>query len=108
MKPTAKTLLEVERFFAHVDKQGNDFKCWIWKGARKGGRGGQKYGSFRVGSRRKGGGRTMELAHRWSYRHHFGNLTSGMVIHHNCDNGLCVNPAHLKEVTVSANYWAST
>ena len=49
----------------------------------------------------------MELAHRWSFKHHFGKLTPGMVVHHKCENTLCVNPIHLKEITVSANYWAS-
>jgi len=100
--PTAKQLLEIERFFCHVDKGDNDFGCWIWKGAKKGGRDGQRYGAFYIGSRTDKSAKG-ELAHRWSYWHHFGKLTFGMVVHHKCGNGLCVNPAHLEEVTNRTN-----
>jgi len=100
---TAKTLLEAERFFAHVDKGESSDGCWIWKSGRKGGRTGQEYGSFHTGSRKKGGGRGNRLAHRWSYEHTYGPIERGKVIHHKCENKMCVNPEHLQQVTVSYN-----
>ena len=96
-------MTEAERFFSRVGKSGGDFACWPWTGGRKGGRGGQDYGAFRLG-RWGDGTRDLVLAHRWSYHHHFGNIDPGKVIHHACANKLCVNPIHLEIVGNAENY----
>ena len=42
-------------------------------------------------------------AHRVSYYVHKGQLTEGLVIDHVCKNRKCVNPLHLREVTIREN-----
>lgn len=74
------------RFESKYKKSGSR-KCWNWLGATTDS-GKLLYGMFRWGSR-------MELAHRISYRLYVGEIPSGMMVLHSCDNGLCVNPSHL-------------
>jgi hypothetical protein len=50
------------------------------------------YGQFRLGSRRV-------YAHRIIYEHHHGPIPAGHLIHHICENRLCVENAHLAMVT---------
>lgn len=107
VKPTAKTLLEAERFLGHVKKARGKSGCHLWIGGRKGGPCGQRYGAFRVGSRIKGGRRRLELAHRWAYQQSGRKLKKGLVIDHICNNFLCVNPAHLRQVTQRENLRAA-
>lgn len=66
-------------------------KCWIWLGARAGGRNYREYGAV------KKNGKTIP-AHRAVYEEVVGPITPGMDLHHVCDTKLCVNPAHLQEV----------
>jgi hypothetical protein len=66
--------------------------CWNWV------RGGDKdgYGLFRDGKKYR--------AHRWSYTHHVGEIPEGLVLDHfACDNKGCVNPEHVRPVTVREN-----
>lgn len=47
-------------------------------------------------------------AHRWSYEHHVGPIPQGMFVDHTCNNGMCVNPEHLRVLTNRENvtvYW---
>lgn len=44
-----------------------------------------------------------EPAHRYSYRIHKGEIPKNYVIHHTCFCKRCVNPSHLKAVTVGEN-----
>jgi len=74
-----------QRFWAKVEKAGPD-DCWIWTGATRAGR----YGNIRVGGKRG----PMVASHRiqmvWC-----GKDPGTLRVLHTCDNGLCVNPAHL-------------
>lgn len=83
----------VERFFEYVDKLTED-QCWSWGGCTKNG-----YGSFwiRDSSCRNGG--KMVAAHRYSYELMFGKIEKGKIIHHICENKLCVNPLHMRLVS---------
>ena len=83
-----------ERFWPKVDKRGED-ECWEWKATKT--RGG--YGSFGLGSKASG----KEMAHRVSYRIHYGEIPEGKLVLHSCDNPSCVNPKHLRVGTAFDN-----
>lgn len=69
--------------------------CWIWGAAKdKGG-----YGVFGANDRQW-------RAHRYAYFAHIGSPPDGLVLHHDCRNKACVNPAHLIPVTNWQNVMA--
>lgn len=72
-------------------------ECWIWQGNRSRTKCTVKeYGMFHQGGKNR-------KAHRVSYEHFNASLTEGLTIHHICNNGLCVNPKHLQEMTLREN-----
>lgn len=86
-----------ERFWAKVDKRGDD-ECWLWL-ATKGGRDykeGNGYGYIdHLGKNKR--------AHRVSYEMHIGEIPPGLQIDHKCHHRSCVNPSHLRLATQSQN-----
>lgn len=76
-----------KRFWGYV-RLSSESNCWTWtkKLNPKG------YGVFRVG-------RDRVKAHRYSWSLNRGDIPSGMVIDHLCENKACVNPSHLNLCT---------
>lgn len=71
-------------FDYYVDKSGD---CWNWIGCVVGG-----YGRH-----------LRDRAHRTAYRMAYGEIPSGMVVMHKCDNPRCVKPEHLTVGTLADN-----
>jgi hypothetical protein len=88
-----------ERFWAKVNKHGPQFRdlgsCWLWTA----GLSPQGYGTFGIGSRTEG----KQVAHRISYELAIGPIPTGMHVDHICGRRSCVNPRHLRAVTVKQN-----
>lgn len=75
----------IQRFWPRVNKTDS---CWLWTGAEDG----RGYGRIRVeGVYRK--------VHRFAYEALVGPIPEGLVIDHDCNNRMCVNPNHLKPMT---------
>jgi len=69
--------------------------CWIWQGGvtRRG------YGYFRISKTPS----VQRDAHRVSYAIFHGEIPEGMTVDHICRNTRCVNPAHLRLLSLSDN-----
>ncbi len=91
-----------ERFWAKVNKSGPVVReglsnCWIWTGANDGRLAtGEGYGKFHLDGK-------FIRSHRVAYQLVKGDIASGMLILHECDNPQCVNPDHLRQGTHTEN-----
>lgn len=74
---------EIARFWAKVDRRGDD-ECWPWTGAH------MAHGYGKLGMR----GSTV-YAHRFAYLLAHGEIAPDLCVCHSCDSPPCVNPSHL-------------
>jgi len=78
----------LKNFWLKVDKSSGEAGCWLWTGAKQGGKNG-RYGAFQLGWK------VQKRAHRISFELANGQIPDGMMVCHSCDTPLCVNPSHL-------------
>jgi hypothetical protein len=88
-------LSALHRFMAKVALPDDPDDCWLWTAGRHG-EPRADYGAFSL----NGEGL---LAHRVAYEWFVGPIPKGMEIDHTCFTQRCVNPRHLRVVTVKLN-----
>jgi hypothetical protein len=94
----------VDRFWSKVNKAGHVPEhrkelgpCWLWTGCVV-----ARYGQISLGHPHTRGSKRWK-AHRFSWELHRGPVPDGLVVRHQCDNCLCVNPSHLELGTQKQN-----
>jgi HNH endonuclease len=81
-------------FKEFMDNVKKTDSCWLWLGGKTG----QGYGAFSPARE------LYFVAHKFSFEYHNTcKIKGGYEIMHSCDNPVCVNPKHLKEVTHAEN-----
>ena len=88
MTPAARTVRRVSIF----DRVTLDSAtgCFVWQGRRDT----HGYGQVKHGR---------QQAHRAAYEEVLGTIPPGNILHHLCENRLCVRPSHLVPVSVRTN-----
>lgn len=85
-----------EMFWSLVDRSSDRTECWPWLGATDHG-----YGIWHTLAQAIPG--APRWAHRISYEFAFGPIATGLEIDHTCYRIDCVNPSHLRPITVKQN-----
>lgn len=81
--------IDIERFWAKVDRRGPD-ECWNWAAGMNPNGYGAVYLVFPEGRKQFGAHRAALIVHNRALP------PNGAYVLHSCDNKLCCNPAHLR------------
>lgn len=88
------TIKDYKQFIEDNSEKIPEAGCWIW----------MKYvDPYGYGMATRKSTSKTGLAHREVYREYFGDIPTGFVVMHRCDNPSCVNPEHLKLGTQKDN-----
>lgn len=82
----------MDRFMAKVNQKNRINSCWHWIGAK----GSNGYGQMQMGERK-------QQAHRIAYELFVGPIPKDLTIDHICRVKECVNPKHLRPMTMLEN-----
>lgn len=80
-----------KRFLTRLGRRRDKRACWEWPKDPD-----AEYGQFWMKGR-------VHWAHRVSFVIHNGPLDAGDTVNHECLNTRCVNPAHLRKMTLADN-----
>jgi hypothetical protein len=83
-KRTQTTIYNIQKRFWEKVKKNLITGCWEWQGYKT------KFGHGQFQTLAK-----VDYAHRYSWQLVYGEIPKGLFVLHRCDNGCCVNPAHL-------------